>query len=89
LFDYDWDTENILHIAEHDLTPDDVEYVLDRPTVDFGYQDWHGEERFAEVGTMKNGRILMIFTTPRGYKTRVVTPYDAPAFVVKEYLRRR
>jgi uncharacterized DUF497 family protein len=89
LIDFDWDAENILHIALHNVTPDEVEYVLTHPTVDLGYQDWHDEERFVEVGTTQAGRILLVATTSRGNKTRVATAYDPPPFVVKEYFRRR
>jgi uncharacterized DUF497 family protein len=85
LIEFDWDAENILHIALHNVTPDEVEYILTHPTVDFGYQEGYNEDRFAEAGATATGRILEIITTPRGLKTRVVTAYDADPGVVKAY----
>jgi uncharacterized protein len=84
-----WDYDNLNHIAEHDLSPEEVESALDGFTLPVEYQDWHSEERFAEVGITANGRVLLIFTTWRGIDIRVVTAYDAPKESIKEYFRDR
>lgn len=86
---FDWDAENLAHIARHGVTAAEVEYVLTHPTVDLGFQDWHNEERFSEAGPTPMGRLLLVVTTMRGYKTRVVTAYEAPAFAIKAYLLSR
>jgi uncharacterized DUF497 family protein len=89
LIHFDWDAENLAHIARHGVTAAEVEYVLTHPTVDRGYQEGYHEDRFAEAGCTAQGRILEIITTPRGSKTRVVTAYDADPSVVKAYYQMR
>jgi uncharacterized DUF497 family protein len=89
VLEFDWDADNLMHIAEHDVGPEEVEYALTYRTTEIEYQDWHdSEERYAEVGMTANGRILYILTTIRGSLIRVVTAYDAPRHLVKEYLER-
>ncbi len=85
MIEFDWDAENILHIAQHNVTPDEVEYVLSHPTADFGYQEGYEEDRFAEAGATRTGRVLEVITNPRGHKTRVVTAYDADPRVKQAY----
>jgi uncharacterized DUF497 family protein len=89
LLEFDWDEENIDHIGEHHVSVAEVEHALNNPTLDYGYQDWHHEERYAEVGMTAHGRILMIITTWRGLKTRVVTAFDADEEEKEEYLKSR
>ena len=55
--------------------------------MDLEYQDWHDEERYAEVGVTAEGRILLVWTTWRGDRIRVITAFDASKADVSEYLR--
>jgi uncharacterized DUF497 family protein len=89
LLDFEWDSENVGHIARHGVSVAEVEYVLEHPTLEREYQDWSGEERFVEVGATPRGRIVVVVTTWRGLKTRVVTAFDADAGLSEEYLRSR
>ena len=89
LLEFDWDAENLAHIARHEVTAAEAEYVLEHPTLDLEYQDWHGEERFAEVGVTSSGRVLVVITTWRGLRTRVITAFEAPAAAVTEFERSR
>lgn len=82
---FDWDTGNIEHIALHGVTPAEAEYVLLHPTFDMGFQDWHDEERYTEVGATASGRILVLVTTWRGDRIRVVTAYDASRSEANDY----
>jgi uncharacterized DUF497 family protein len=67
-----------------------VEFALIGNTYVVEFQDWHEEEeRFAEVGMTRNGRILFIVTTIRGFQIRVVTAYEAPRALAEEYLESR
>jgi uncharacterized DUF497 family protein len=78
---FDWDEENIRHIAEHGITPDEAEQVLRNDPADGGVQSSEGEERFVEVGVTDALRVLVVITTYRGALIRVVTAYPAtPAF---------
>lgn len=87
MLEFDWDQDNLNHIAEHNVTAAEVEQVLESHTLDIEYQDWHEEERFVEVGVTDKGRILIVITTWRGLKTRVVTAFDADKDVAAEYYR--
>ena len=86
---FDWDTENLAHIALHGVTAAEAEFVLTHPTLDRGFEHRQGEERFKEAGATADGRVLEVVTTWRGMKLRVVTAYDASSFVAKEYYRTR
>lgn len=89
MLQFDWDDENIEHIAEHKVTPAEVEFVLTHRTLDVEYQDWHDEERFQEIGMTARGRFLVVLTTWRETRIRVVTAYDAPGYLIEEYVRTR
>ncbi len=86
--EYDWDEDNIAHIARHSISVAEVEYALEQWTKDRGHQNWHDhEERFEEVGVTASGRFLTIITTWREDRIRVVTAYDSPLQQQREYLR--
>ncbi len=87
--DFVWDAANLAHVAEHNLTAAEVEYALEHATLDAGYQDWHDEERFAEVGATQHGRRPIVITTWRGVQTRVVAADDAPKLLAEEYSSKR
>lgn len=90
MIEFDCDAENIGHIARHSVTTEDAEYLLTHSTLDLGMQDWPtDEDRFAEVGTTSRGRILVVVTTWRRAKIRVVTAYDPPREIAAAYLRNR
>ena len=87
LLEFDWDEENLRHIERHAVTSPEVEHVLTHRTLDLGFQDWHDEERYAEVGATALGRILAVVTTWRGSRIRVVTAYDASNAEAEKYFR--
>jgi uncharacterized DUF497 family protein len=88
--DFEWDEDNLRHIAEHGVTPEEAEFVLQHDPVELEYQDWHEvEERFQEVGITATGRFLVILSTIRGARLRVITAYDAPRYAIVEYLQNR
>ena len=87
--EFDWDEANRQHIAEHGLTPEEVESALDGFTFDIECQDWYDEERFAEVGATARNRYLTIITTWRDDRIRVVTAFDATPALIEEYLIRK
>jgi uncharacterized DUF497 family protein len=84
-----WDYDNITHIAEHGLSPEEVEHALNDVTMPVEYQDWHAEDRFADVGMTASGRILLILTTWRDDDVRIVTAFDPPKRLIREYLEKR
>lgn len=86
---FDWDEENQKHIARHGVTPDEAEQVLANDPLDLERQDINGEERFASVGLTDGGRWLLVVTTTRENKVRVVTAFDAGKRLVELYLDER
>jgi len=76
-FLFDWDEANAAHIAEHDVTPAEAEEVICNHPIDLEHQTRNGEERLMQIGTTLSGRFLVVITTLRGLKTRVVTAYGA------------
>jgi uncharacterized protein len=86
---FDWDEDNIRHIAEHDVTPDEAEQVLLNDPADGGVQDHDGEMRYVEVGVTDSMRVLVVITTTRGDLTRVVTAYPGTPKIRDFYLREK
>jgi uncharacterized DUF497 family protein len=84
---FEWDANNVEHIALHNVAPEEAEQVLLGETVDLEPQDVDSEERFPSVGVTDAGRFLI--ATVRGDKIRVVTAFDAPKGLVALYLNER
>jgi hypothetical protein len=75
--EFDWDKDNIDHLALHQILPAEAEQaILNRP-VDLGSQLRNGEKRIAVVGETDAGRTLVAVATMRGKKVRVVTAWPA------------
>ena len=86
---FHWDDANRLHLARHDVSPDEAEQVIVNDPLDLDVQTVNGEERFTQVGETNEGRILVVATTWRNDLIRVVTAWDAAAASKQEYLRDR
>jgi uncharacterized DUF497 family protein len=76
-----WDEEddpegNVEHIAEHDLTVEDVEHVMKHPT-DKGFSKATG---FPAVwGYTPDGRfIIVVYEEVAEHTVRVITAYEVP-----------
>jgi len=75
--EFDWDEGNIGHIARHEVTPTEAEQAIRNDPLDLGGETVDGEERFLSLGLTGSGRLLVVVTTMRGRRTRVVTAYGA------------
>ena len=86
---FEWDEHNSMHIAEHGLSPEDVEEALVDPRR-LGTPAYNvaGEERRAVIGATSAGRLLFVVVTRRGDVVRVVTVRDANEWEKKRYRRR-
>jgi uncharacterized DUF497 family protein len=80
---FDWDHENIRHLARHQITPEQVEQVIRNRPIDLGLNLRNGEERTTQVGETDAALALVVISTMRVEKIRVVTAWPA-----KERLRR-
>jgi uncharacterized DUF497 family protein len=84
---FDWDDANILHLAEHDVEPEETEEVMLSDPLDAGFDAADGEERWSYVGETSQGRILRVVITLRKGRMRVVTAFE-PAIRIKQLFLR-
>jgi uncharacterized DUF497 family protein len=81
--EFDWDDENVSHLARHEISPGEAEEVIRNRPCDLEASLRNGEERVPQVGETNAGRVLIVISTMRDGKVRVVTAWPA-----KERLRR-
>lgn len=86
---FDWDEENLSHIARHHVSPEEAEEVLLNDPLDLEYQDQDGEERTLQIGLTLSMRFLAVATTLRSGRIRVITAYPATPKQQLVYLRQR
>lgn len=72
-----WEEENIRHLARHEISPVEAEEVIGNRPCDLESELRNGEERVVQVGETDTGRILIVVSTSREQKTRVVTAWPA------------
>jgi uncharacterized DUF497 family protein len=73
---FNWDAENVDHIARHDVTPQEIEEVFnDDPEYALNYTK-DGEERFQAFGVTVQGRYLTVAYTEREAMIRPITVWD-------------
>jgi uncharacterized DUF497 family protein len=71
--DFEWDAANIEHVAEHNVTPDEVEEAC----VNDSHTRKTGEGRYLVYGTTDNGRYLFIVGINKGCGVfRTITARD-------------
>jgi uncharacterized DUF497 family protein len=80
---FDWDEENIRHLARHEISPAEAEEVIRNRPRDLESELRNGEERVVQVGETDAGRILIVVSSTSDQKIHVVTAWPA-----KERLRR-
>ena len=84
---FDWDDANILHIAEHDVLPEEAEQVLLGDPIDEDFDEESDEPRWTYVGETASGRVLEVVITIRSGKMRVVTAFPPARRIEQMYLR--
>jgi uncharacterized protein len=83
---FDWDEANMGHVARHGVTPEEAQEALANDPLEVGSKYVNEEERFRSVGRTDSERWLLVVSTDRGEKTRVITAYDASKRNIKLYL---
>lgn len=90
---FDWDDANILHLAGHNISPEEAEEAILGDPIDIGFDVVHGEERSSSIGETAEGRILHVVIAFRGERMRVVTAFEAEKqwrmFYLEEKARRQ
>jgi hypothetical protein len=76
---FDWDENNIRHLARHRISPEEAEQaILDPEAKMLEIQTSEGdEERVKAIGRTADGRILVTVFAFRGEAIRLVTAYRA------------
>lgn len=87
--EFDWDDTNIGHLARHRVTPEEAEEVILRDPVDLGMEIVAGEERHLNLGSTRRDRILLVVTTWRKDRVRVVTAFDPVKRLIQFYYQER
>jgi len=83
--EFDWDNDNRGHIARHPVTTYEAEEVIRNGPMDIAAETYNGEERFVNLGQTDRGRILVVVTTMRGARIRVITAFPAQQRLVDLY----
>ena len=86
---FDWDEANIAHIAGHGVAPGEAEEVIDSSPLYLDYSIQGGEIRYREVGETATGRILLVVSTTRNDRIRVITAYPPSRSLRTTYLAYR
>ncbi|MGA2263127.1 MAG: BrnT family toxin [Acidobacteriota bacterium] len=74
--EFDWDPDNLKHIARHGITPKEAEEAVLIEPLGADVQPHESEQRVLCFGRAKSGRLLTILYTERRGKIRVVTAYE-------------
>ncbi|MGA2439270.1 MAG: BrnT family toxin [Acidobacteriaceae bacterium] len=84
---FDWDDANVTHIKQHGVTPKEAEEAVIRSPIDLQYEIRNGELRVVQIGETLGGKLLMVVSTMRGDKTRIVTATPAKRKYRARYLQ--
>jgi uncharacterized protein len=87
--EFDWDEANIGHVARHGVLPEEAEQVISNNPVDLGVELVEAEERYLNLGATVHGRILLVVTTWREDRVRVVTAFEPIKRLIQFYYQGR
>jgi len=82
---FDWDDANRDHIARHQVSVEEVEQVVENDPLDIEAETMEGEERISSIGRTDQGRFLVVVTTLRETRLRVITAFSAPKNLIDLY----
>lgn len=83
------DEANIGHVARHSVLPEEAEQVILNDPVDLGMEIVEGEERHLNLGATVLHRILLVVTTWREDRVRVVTAFEPIKRLIQFYYQER
>ncbi len=87
--DFDWDADNLTHLAEHEVSPEEFEQVIENDPIDLDYQAVDGEDRILQIGTTNAARILTILSTVRAGRIRPITAFPSSKRQIQAYFKHR
>jgi hypothetical protein len=75
--DFEWDEDNLRHIARHNVTSQEAEQVVSGSPLVLEVQYRGGEQRTLCAGRTRAGRPVAVVFTIRPGRIRVVTAFTA------------
>jgi len=87
--EFDWDEANIDHLARHHVLPAEAEHVILNDPVDLGMEIFEGEERYLNLGATRRDRVLLVVTTWREHRIRVVTAFEPIKRLIQFYYKEK
>ena len=87
--EFDWDEANIGHVARHSVLPKEAEQVILNDPVGVGMEIVEGEERYLNLGETVQARVLLVVTTWRENRVRVVTAFEPIKRLIQFYYQER
>ena len=87
--EFDWDEANIGHVVRHSVLPEEAEQVILNDPVDLGTEVVEGEQRYLNLGATVRGRVLVVVTTWREDRVRVVTAFEPIRRLIQFYYQER
>ena len=84
--EFEWDEANLNHVQHHGIAPVEAEQDILNDPLDIEAHIVDGEERSVSVGRTDRDRFLVVVTTMRGERIRVVTAFDAVKRLADLYL---
>jgi uncharacterized protein len=85
----DWDEANVGHLARHSVRAEEAEQVVLSDPVDLGMEIVEGEERYVNLGATMQGRVLLVVTTWREDRVRIVTAFEPIKRLIQFYYQER
>ena len=76
-------------MARHSVLPEEAEQVILNDPVDLGVEVFEGEERYLNLGATVQGRVLLVVTTWREDRVRVVTAFEPIKRLIQFYYQER
>lgn len=71
------------------MLPQEAEQVILNDPLDFGLEIVEGEERYLNLGATVHGRVLLVVTTWREERVRVVTAFEPIKRLIQLYYKER
>ena len=87
--EFDWDEANMGHLARHSVLPEEAEQVILNNPVDLGLEIVERAERYLNLGATLRGRVLLVVTTWREDRVRVVTAFEPIKRLIQFYYQER
>jgi uncharacterized protein len=85
---FEWDDDNISHIARHGVRPEEAEEAfLDRHARPIPAESTPTERRFGRLGATEDGRILILYFTRRRGAIRIFNARSADLAERRRYRR--